>query len=172
LIFSQEGPVWGTLRRSHEALRDAGVPHAVVGGLAVFLHGHRRMTTDVDILVSAPERPAVHRALQSAGLVLRGREFIGDKDVRLHLLLTGQPEGIEWATSIVFPDPADPTCVRAIDGFPTVVLARLLEMKLACGLSNLRRPRDIDDALRLMEVHKLDKRFAGQIHPLLGNPSG
>src|SRR5438552_2898933 len=50
MIFSKEGPVWGTLRRAHDALDAADVPHAVVGGLAVFLHGYRRMTTDVDIL--------------------------------------------------------------------------------------------------------------------------
>lgn len=167
MIFSQEGPVWGTLRRAHEALENADIPHAVVGGLAVFLHGHRRMTTDVDVLVRPEQKTEVIAALDSAGLPLQGAEFVGDADVRLHLLYTGEPEGIKWASRIAFPDPADVRNVERIDSFPTVVLPRLLEMKLACGLSNLRRPRDVDDALRLMEVHKLDKRYAGRLHPAL-----
>jgi hypothetical protein len=75
--------------------------------------------------------------------------------------------GHRGAKKIKFPDPAADRNVQQIDSFPTVVLVRLLEMKLACGLSNPRRPQDIADALRLMEAHKLDKRFAGRLHPLL-----
>lgn len=167
MIFSQEGPVWGTLRRAHAALQDADIPHAVVGGLAVFLHGHRRMTTDVDLLVRPDDRTPVREALESAGLPLRRGEFIGDEDVRLHLLFTGEPEGIDWAKAIRFPDPSDDRATAEIDGFPTVVLIRLLEMKLACGLSNPRRAQDIADALQLMDIHELDKRFAPRLHPLL-----
>jgi hypothetical protein len=139
----------------------------VVGGLAVFLHGFRRMTTDVDILVPAGGREIVREALESVGMPARGGEFIGEADVRLHLLFAGEPEGLDWAKAIRFPDPAEDRSVEEIDGLPTVVLVRLIEMKLACGLSNPRRPRDIDDALRLMEVHRLDKRFATRLHPLL-----
>jgi hypothetical protein len=167
MIFSMEGPVWGTLRRAHAALDDAEIPHAVVGGLAVFLHGHRRMTTDVDVLVRPQDVACVIDALRDAGMERKKGEFIGDEDVRMHLLITGEPEGIDWAKAIHFPDPVDARVVETIDDFPTVVLARILEMKLACGLSNPRRPRDIDDALRLMEVHELDKRFVTRLHPLL-----
>ncbi len=34
-----------------EALRQLGIPHALVGGLAVGLHGHPRATKDVDFIV-------------------------------------------------------------------------------------------------------------------------
>lgn len=167
LIFSKEGPVWDTLRRADAALNDAGIPHAVVGGLSVFLHGHRRMTTDVDLLVRPDDRQRVCDALDAADMRLEKWEFIGPEDVRLHLLLTGEPEGIDWAKQIPFPDPSDAQICSTLDGFKTVRLARLVEMKLACGLSNPRRPRDVDDALRLIEVNELDKRFAGKLHRLL-----
>ena len=39
------------LEASHEALRLAGVPHALIGGLAVGAHGYVRATRDVDWLV-------------------------------------------------------------------------------------------------------------------------
>lgn len=38
-------------RRVSAALTELGVPHALVGGLAVGLHGHPRATKDVDFLV-------------------------------------------------------------------------------------------------------------------------
>jgi len=40
-------------RRVSEALTSLGVPHALVGGLAVGLHGHPRATKDVDFIVGA-----------------------------------------------------------------------------------------------------------------------
>ena len=66
LIFSKEGPVWDTLRRADAALNEAEIPHAVVGGLSVFLHGHRRMTTDVDILVRPADVEPVRHADNAA----------------------------------------------------------------------------------------------------------
>lgn len=37
--------------KSHERLAEMGIPHALVGGLAVGSHGHQYATTDVDWLV-------------------------------------------------------------------------------------------------------------------------
>ena len=40
---------------SHEALKSAGIPHVVVGGLAINAYGHRYSTKDVDYLVEAKD---------------------------------------------------------------------------------------------------------------------
>jgi len=163
-IFSMEGPVWGTLRRATAALEAAEIPYAVVGGLAVFLHGHRRMTTDVDILVRPADKARVRAALKETGMRYRKGEFIGDEDVRLHLLIAGEPEGLDWAKQIEFPDPGESQTTSTIEGFTAVRLARLVEMKLACGLSNPRRAQDVADVLKLIDLHDLDKRFAAKLH--------
>ena len=42
--------IWDVARICHELLDAAGVPHALVGGVAVCLHGYRRNTVDVDVL--------------------------------------------------------------------------------------------------------------------------
>ena len=44
-------------------LNDAGVRYVVVGGLAVVLHGHARMTVDVDLVVDLDEGQAL-RAIE------------------------------------------------------------------------------------------------------------
>jgi predicted nucleotidyltransferase len=41
-----------------KALNDAGVRYVVVGGLAVVLHGHARLTVDVDLVVDLDEDQA------------------------------------------------------------------------------------------------------------------
>ena len=53
-----------------EALNDAGVRYVVVGGLAVVLHGHARMTVDVDLVVDLDEEQATRaiEALVAMGL--------------------------------------------------------------------------------------------------------
>lgn len=46
------------------ALNDAGVRYVVVGGLAVVLHGHPRLTADVDLVLDL-EPSAARRALEA-----------------------------------------------------------------------------------------------------------
>ena len=45
-------PVLEALRAAHDKLSALGIPHVVVGGLAVGAWGHPRATKDVDFLVS------------------------------------------------------------------------------------------------------------------------
>ena len=45
-------PLWAAAQRCHEALSAAGISHAIVGGVAVCLHGYQRTTVDVDLLVA------------------------------------------------------------------------------------------------------------------------
>jgi hypothetical protein len=61
------------LRDLLAALSDASVPYAVVGGVAVNLHGVPRMTYDVDLVVpaTADAYARLGRALSSLGLVPR-----------------------------------------------------------------------------------------------------
>lgn len=52
------------------ALNEAGVRYVVVGGLAVVLHGHARLTADVDLIVDLDEAQAARAidALVACGL--------------------------------------------------------------------------------------------------------
>lgn len=53
-----------------KALNDAGVRYVIVGGLAVVLQGHARLTLDVDLIVDLGNEPARRtiRALTGLGL--------------------------------------------------------------------------------------------------------
>ena len=73
-----------------EALRAAGVPHALYGGLLLAAYGEPRETRDVDIAVVDADAEAVGRHLAGAGietrLVFKGQRFGGLLIDRLTLL--------------------------------------------------------------------------------------
>ena len=48
-------------------LREAGIPHALAGGLAVGAHGYPRTTDDVDFLVPRSQRDLAIATLENAG---------------------------------------------------------------------------------------------------------
>ena len=50
--FDKENAVHKTLRKITTRLGDLGIPYALVGGMAMFFHGYRRFTEDVDLLVT------------------------------------------------------------------------------------------------------------------------
>jgi hypothetical protein len=53
------------------ALREAGVPFALCGGLAMAVHGHPRATLDIDLLVPAERVADLVRALRPLGFARR-----------------------------------------------------------------------------------------------------
>ncbi len=63
-----------------KALNDAGVRYVVVGGLAVLLQGHARLTVDVDLVVDLDEEQA-RRAIDAlVGMGLHPRAPVNPRD--------------------------------------------------------------------------------------------
>ena len=60
----------GVLREVGALLRDAGVAHALIGGVAVGLHGYARATADIDLLVDGARRHDVIDLMTKAGFTL------------------------------------------------------------------------------------------------------
>jgi len=61
--------LWDVARAAHGLLADASVAHALVGGVAVCLHGYRRNTVDIDLVVRRDSARAARSALETAGWV-------------------------------------------------------------------------------------------------------
>ncbi|SMP80067.1 hypothetical protein SAMN06265222_1433, partial [Neorhodopirellula lusitana] len=58
--------------------------------------------------------------------------------------------------------------IEQIEGLLVVRLTRLIEMKIACGMSNLRRThKDFADVVELIVVRNLDGSFARFLHKSL-----
>ena len=67
--FEGESGVQRTLRVIAERLDTLGVPYAVCGGMALFQHGYRRFTEDVDLLVTRESLQLIHEKLDGLGYI-------------------------------------------------------------------------------------------------------
>jgi hypothetical protein len=128
----------------------------VLGGIAVYLHGYLRATTDLDLYT--PDRSETDKQLRTAGARwdVGAREHVLD-GVRIHTVTPGDAGHVVEKTSI-------------IDGVRVVSLRDLIAIKLLCGLENVGRSKDIADVEELVRVVPLDKRFAGKLPPALRAP--
>jgi hypothetical protein len=160
--------LWDAARLSHELLQQAGLAHAIVGGVAVCLHGYQRNTVDVDLLVRKEQAAAARSALQTAGWrwIAERTELQSPAGVVLQFLLSGDKAGPD--SEVHLPDPGDERAVTQLEGLPVLSLARLIETKLACGQGNLRRThKDFADVVELIAVNKLGRDFARHLHKSL-----
>lgn len=147
-------------------LEELGIPYAICGGLAVTAHGHERTTRDVDVLVTAEGLQRFKAEALGRGWLER---FPGSRGVRdmerrtpVDFLLAGGLPGDGQDRGLRFPDPA--AAAVEIEGKRFVSLARLIELKLASGMTVPDRPRDLDDVIQLIRANSLGEDFAAQLH--------
>lgn len=158
--------LWETAVRVHDVFAARAIDHAIVGGVAVCLHGYRRNTIDLDLLIRPEDTAAVRTALGTDGFEWqeKGKEFFTASGIAVQFVMAGESEGP--GQPAVFPDPADAAHVATIEGLPVLSLAALVQSKLACGLGNLRRThKDFADVVELIVIHQLDPSFARFVHP-------
>jgi Nucleotidyl transferase AbiEii toxin, Type IV TA system len=165
--FEKDSAVFKSLKRITRRLDELGIPYALVGGMAMFLHGFRRFTEDVDILVTSDGLEKIHRQLEGLGYVppFAGSKQLRDTEtgVRIEFLVTGGFPGDGKPKPVVFPDPSG--VVTEIEGIHVLSLPRLVELKLASGMSNPRRAKDLIDVQQMIETLQLPESFADQLDP-------
>jgi len=137
--------------------------------LPLAFHGYNRTTVDVDLLVRPEGLEKIHDQLSGLGYT---PPFTGSKNlrdtqtgVRLEFILTGAFPGDGKPKPVAFPDPAN--VATEIDGVRYVRLNTLIELKLASGITNPGRLRDLADVQELIRVLKLDAGLADQLSPFV-----
>ena len=167
--FDQEGGVQRTLRSITRRLDELGVAYAVAGGMALFYHGYRRFTEDVDILVTRDGLKVIHERLEGLGYIppFEGSKNLRDTDtgVRIEFLVAGDYPGDGQPKPVAFPDPASVSVERS--GIKFLGLPTLIELKLASGMTNPRRAKDMVDVQELIAALGLSADFAGQLNPFV-----
>jgi hypothetical protein len=165
-FFMREDPVFNTLRTITARLRELGVPYAVAGGMALVAHGYNRTTVDVDILVTPEGLAEIHQRLEGLGYVppFAGSKQLRDTNtkVKIEFLTTGGFPGDGKPKPVAFPDPGDAGV--EIDGIRFLKLTTLVELKLASGMTNAGRLKDLADVQELIRVLKLGEAFEQTLH--------
>ena len=166
--FEEASAVQDTLRKIARRLDALNVSYAVVGGLALYRHGYRRFTDDVDLLVTADGLKLIHDRLEGLGYVppFTGSKQLRDVEtgVRIEFLVTGAFPGDGKPKAVAFPDPAEVRIESA--GIYYINLPNLIDLKLASGMTGgLTRGKDIVDVVELIKVRPLPAELADQLNP-------
>lgn len=165
--FGQGGGVQETLTRIAQRLEQLGIPYAIVGGMALFYHGYKRFTEDVDLLVTRAALREIHEKLEGLGYLppFEGSKNLRDTEtgVRIEFLISGDYPGDGQPKPVVFPDPA--TVAVEIAGLRFLSLPKLIDLKLASGMSNPRRAKDLVDVQELIATVNLGDDVAEQLDP-------
>jgi len=167
--FQGKGEVHRTLKRLAQRLDEFEINYVVVGGLAMYKHGYIRFTDDVDLLVTRDALKEIHRRLDGLGYLppFSGSKNLRDTDngVKIEFLVTGEFPGDGKPKPVAFPNPDAVATDEA--GIRYINLPALIELKLASGMTNIDRAKDIGDVVELIKAANLPIEFGDSLNPFV-----
>lgn len=162
-----EAPVQLAMVELSRELKEAGIPHAIVGAMALNEYGYQRVTSDVDVLLTADGLKRFKELHLGRGYVEKFPGSKGMKSTRhgvgIDVLLAGEFPGDGKPKPVRFPDPA----TVAVEGTRVSLLPveRLVELKLASGISAPHRLKDLADVLELVKAARLPRELEVKLDP-------
>lgn len=166
--FMGEGTINKTLTRLTNDLEQRGIDYMVIGAIALLAHGYPRFTEDIDLVMTREGLQKFHDELIGLGY---SPAFSGAKKrirstvdgVSIEVMTTGEYPGDGKPKPVSMPEPAEASTI--IDGIKFVTLEKLIELKLASGISAPDRLKDLADVQELIKIRRLDTSFAGKLDP-------
>ena len=166
--FMGEGTLNKTLARLSTDLDERGIDYVVIGAVALLAHGYPRFTEDIDLVMTREGLEKFHDELVGLGYVPSfpgaKKRFRSTTDgVSIEVMTTGEYPGDGKPKPVSMPAPTD--AATEIDGIKFVTLEKLIELKLASGISASDRLKDLADVQELIKIRKLGADFARKLDP-------
>ena len=166
-FFMGDADVQRALAKLAGVLDAAGIPYAIAGAMALNEYGYRRVTTDVDVLLTSEGLAALKQRVLGLGY---SEKFPGSRGLRdtengvnIDVLLAGQYPGDGQPKAVRFPDPA--AVAERGARVALLPLPILVELKLASGMSAPHRLKDLADVLELVRAAALPEALADALDP-------
>jgi hypothetical protein len=160
--------VHAAMQKLCAALEADKIPYAIAGAMALNAYGYRRVTTDVGLLLTRDGLAAFKEAHLGRGWVERFPGSRGMRDtelnVKIDVLVTGDFPGDGKPKPVSFPDPS--VAVRG-DGVMLLPVSQLVELKLASGLTNPDRLKDLADVQELIRAAQLPLDLGESLNPMV-----
>jgi len=162
------GDLHGALGRLASDLEERGIDYMVIGAVALMAHGYPRFTEDIDLVMTAEGLETFHRELVGRGYApafegARKRLRATRAGVPVEVITAGEYPGDGRPKPVSFPAPAEASV--EIDGVRFVTLEKLVELKLASGMTAADRLKDLADVQELIKLRGLTGEFAERLHP-------
>jgi len=166
--FMGSGSVNKTLERLASDLKEHDIDYAVMGAIALLAHGYPRFTEDIDLVMTREGLEKFHRELVGLGYApafpqAMKRLRATDEGISIDVMLTGEYPGDGKPKPVAMPDPK--TASVEIGGVRFVTLEKLIELKLASGMTASDRLKDLADVQEMIKVRQLRPEFAERLDP-------
>ena len=166
--FMGEGKLNDALSRLVNDLRDHEIDYMVIGALALLAYGYARFTEDIDVILTPEGLERFHRELVGLGYVpafegARKRLRSTQDGTPIELIATGEYPGDGKPKPITFPRPSENSV--EIDGVKFPTLEKLIELKLASGMTAPDRLKDLADVQELIKIRGLTAELGDKLDP-------
>ncbi|HVS16853.1 MAG TPA: hypothetical protein VMV46_23315 [Thermoanaerobaculia bacterium] len=164
-----ESNVHRALDKLVERLSALDIPYAIVGALALNAYGYLRATVDVAVLLTEAGLARFKEACLGRGFVEKvpGGRGLRDPENRVDIdvVIAGEYPGDGREKPVSFPDPSEGAL--AGERFALLPLDKLIELKLASGMTAPHRLRDLADVIELVRVNRLERDLADRLDPFV-----
>ncbi|MGI8641811.1 MAG: hypothetical protein ACR2MG_17925 [Pyrinomonadaceae bacterium] len=169
-FFMGQGTLNETLRRIVKDLESRGIDYNVIGAVALNQYGYRRFTEDIDLLLTKEGLEKFKNELVGLGYrpAFEGatNKFrTTGENVSVVIITAGEFPGDGRPKPVVFPNPNEHQ--TEIDDIKTLTLEKLIELKLASGMTAPHRLKDLADVQELIKLKNLSAEFAEKLNPFV-----
>jgi len=166
--FMGQGKLRGALAQLSADLRRKGIDYMVIGAVAMLAYGYPRFTEDIDLVMTKEGLELFHQELIGLGYApafqgARERLRSTRDGVSIEIITSGEYPGDGKPKPVSFPVPSDASV--EIDGVRIVTLEKLIELKLASGMTAPDRLKDLADVQELIKARGLASDFAERLNP-------
>lgn len=146
-------------------LERENIDYVAIGAIALNRHGYRRFTEDIDLLLTREGLEHFRSAVIGRGYrpAFEGarKKFRTSENIPVEIITSGEYPGDGLPKPVVFPEPKEFAVV--LEGVKTISFEKLIELKLASGISAPHRLKDLADVQELIKIKKLDVAFAEKL---------
>jgi predicted nucleotidyltransferase len=169
-FFKGKGMLNETLRKLAKDLEDRGIDYSVIGAVALNQHGYRRFTEDIDLLLTREGLKKFQNELVGLGYrpAFEGatKKFrTTAENVTVEIITAGEYPGDGKEKPVQFENPTENQI--EIDGIKTLSLEKIVELKLASGMTAPHRLKDLADIQEIIKIKGLKREFAEKLNPFV-----
>ena len=166
--FMGEGKLNNALTRLVMDLKEHDIDYLIIGAVALMAYGYPRFTEDIDLILDSAGLDRFHSELIELGYSpafqgARKRLRSNSDGTPIEIIAAGEYPGDGKLKPVSFPNPSE-TSVE-IDGVKFPTLEKLVELKLASGMTAPDRLKDLADVQELIKIRGLSSDFAEKLNP-------
>ena len=166
--FMGKGNINNALARLIADLKEHDIDYLVIGAIALMAYGYPRFTEDIDLILDQNGIDRFHSELIGLGYApafqgARKRLRSTRDGTPIEFILSGEYPGDGKPKPVSFPEPSKSSV--EIDGVKFPTLEKLIELKLASGMTAPDRLKDLADVQELVKIRRLSSEFADKLNP-------